>query len=216
MQYFNVFPLQIAGSGRSKGDLQTMGRKEKRSQALVLLGVSMTPTAASQWRAVENPRVMHWGSPWTQGTSRGEWRHPPGATAEQQESRAGPAVTAGKTLPQWRNPQGMLEPAALQHWAGKRGTAALPVLPGRDGLQRHKSLSPDLSAVPTTDAAAQSELRGSTLPSQGQQEQPAGQFLPLSLRSPAEFVGVFFVHGSIYMTPDPLEQMWYTKGGKEA
>lgn len=71
--------------------------------------------------------------------------------------------------------------------AGKKGTVALPALPGKDGVQRQKSLS-SLSSVPTTaDAAAQAELRGNMLPSQCQQEEPADQSLALSLVSPAEF-----------------------------
>lgn len=57
----------------------TQWEETKRSQALVFLWVSMTSIAAAQWRDVENPRVMHWGNPWTKGTSRREWRDSPGA-----------------------------------------------------------------------------------------------------------------------------------------
>lgn len=61
---------------------------------------------------------------------------------------------------------------------------------------RQKSLSSLSSAPTTTDAAAQRDLRGKTLPSQCRQEEPAGQFLALSLVSPAEFG---FVSSWVYL-----------------
>lgn len=64
---------------------------------------------------------------------------------------------------------------------------ALQLCQGGMVSSRQKSLSSLSSAPTTTDAAAQRDLRGKTLPSQCWQEEPAGQFLALSLVSPAEF-----------------------------
>lgn len=40
MQCFNVFPLQSAGPGRSKGDLQTMGGNKKVTGLSILGGIN--------------------------------------------------------------------------------------------------------------------------------------------------------------------------------